>query len=66
MIMVPTTNTRTPSLVVLIALGRRTHATDDSGLCYSRPTDDDVVPAAIPDGVDLHSFTGRDRQEANR
>jgi hypothetical protein len=46
-------------------LRRRTRLLDRLGFGYSR-TFTDTTPAVIPDGIDLHFFTGRTRQEETR
>lgn len=44
---------------------RDAQAADDLGFGYSR-ADNDTDPVVVPDGVDLHFFTGRTRTEAHR
>jgi hypothetical protein len=43
---------------------RHAQAVDEFGFGYSRT--DTTGPAAVPDGVELHFFTGRTQQEAHR
>jgi hypothetical protein len=44
---------------------RRAQLVDALGFGYSRDLDQ-PTPAPVPDGVDLHFFTGRTRQEVTR
>jgi hypothetical protein len=62
-----TLDTRPRGLVHLYHLLRRRHApaVDDLGFGYSRDLDQ-PTSGAVPDGVELHFFTGRTRQEATR
>jgi hypothetical protein len=46
-------------------LRRRALLLERLGFGYSRAFDN-TTPAVIPDGVELHHFTGRNRQEATR
>jgi hypothetical protein len=57
------------SLINLYQAFRRRHTqpADQYGFGFSRTdTDDTTEPADVPDGVDLHFFTGRTRQETHR
>ncbi|MDI6098194.1 hypothetical protein QLQ12_06200 [Actinoplanes sp. NEAU-A12] len=42
-------------------LHRRAQAVDRLGFGYSRTDTDTTGPARVPDGVELHFFTGRTR-----
>jgi hypothetical protein len=61
-------NLTTPGLLHLYQTLRHRHAQADDrlGFGYSRTDTDTTGPAAVPDGVELHFFTGRTRQEATR